>query len=383
MACLDKPSFLINIQMKSFLTSLFILLTTISFAQQSCPKWGPYVKTKGLAKQNAELMMADVMFPTAGLAPYTYACSVQFGIGKSGGYCGIQKAGDNEKRFTNNIFSIWDFPNKIQITATYKDPLTFVGGFGGEGTGLHSHADFNWKPDQWYTNIIRRWSLNDSTTNVGYWIYDHTAKTYKHYVTFVVPEAKAMLHGDLGSFLENFADDSKKSRTAVYKSYWMLGDQNNWLHPDTLIAEAGVGSWKAEAQEGGVKLTSCGTEIGPSRYSFPVKEKSNQPEIVKAPSIYDLSSYYDHTQKKIFVNWSILNTATPQLSYAVNIYDNKQKSGKLIATLNGTDPDLNMVGIAVSNLQLKSQDYYITLQLTDIFGQTTPIKTTILRELKP
>jgi len=79
----------------------------------------------------------------------------------------------------------------------------------------------------------------------------------------------------------------------------------------------------------------------------------------------------------------MLDTATPQLSYAVNIYDNWQKSGKPIASLNGVDPDLNMIGIAVSNLQLKNQDYYITLQLTDIFGKTTPIKTTVLRELKP
>src|ERR1700754_937199 len=76
---------------------------------QSCPKWGPYVKTPSF-KGTGILMMADVMMPADGLAPYTYACSVQFGIGKSGGYCGIQLAGPHEPRIPNNIFSIWDFP---------------------------------------------------------------------------------------------------------------------------------------------------------------------------------------------------------------------------------------------------------------------------------
>lgn len=369
------------------LKHLFTLILTFtiiahSFAQQSCPKWGPYVKTVKMGKIKAELMMADVMFPAEGLAPYTYACSVQFGIGKSGGYCGIQKAGLKETRIPNNIFSIWDFPNKIQLAAQYKDPLTFVGGFGGEGTGLHSHADFGWKPNHWYTNIVKRWTVNDSTTLVGYWIYDQSEKTYKHYVTFVVPEKEAMLHGDIGSFLENFADDQKRSRTAIYKAYWMLTDENKWAHPDSLVAEAGEGSWKAEKYgTDGVKVTSCGTSPWQRKTFYPTNQK-DKPGIIPA-DVYDLASYYDHTQKKIFVNWSIQPTATPQLSYEVSIYDNSTYTGKAIASIKGTDPDLNSIGIAVKGLNLKAQDYYITLQISDIFGQLSPIKKAVLEEKKP
>jgi hypothetical protein len=360
-----------------------IALSSYSFAQQSCPKWGPYVKTVHMSKINAELMMADVMMPSDGIAPYTYACSVQFGIGKSGGYCGIQKAGPDEKnRIPNNIFSVWDFPNKIQIAALYKDPLTFVGGFGGEGTGLHSHADFGWQPDHWYTNIVRRWSVNDSTTLVGYWIYDQSEKTFRHYVTFAVPEKSAMLHGDIGSFLENFADDQKRSRTAVYRSYWMLNDQHKWIHPDSLVAEAGEGSWKAERYgNDGVKVTSCGTMPWQKKSFYPVTQKNN-PEIIPA-DIYDLASYYDHSQNKIFVNWSVLPTATPQLSYIVQIFDNNSYSGAPIAMIKGTDPDLTSVSVAVKDFNLKNQDYYIALQITDIFDQVSPVKKTVLEEKKP
>lgn len=366
---------------------IFMLVFILAFikhgeAQQSCPKWGPYVKTVGFGKSNAELMMADVMIPTDGIAPYTYACSVQFGIGKSGGYCGIQHAGLNENRPLNNIFSIWDFPNKVQISAQYKDPLTMVGGFGGEGTGLHSHADFGWIPGHWYTNIVKRWTTNDSTTMVGYWIYDQTAKTYRHYVTFAVPEKDAMLHGDIGSFLENFADEQKRSRTAVYRAYWMLTAEGKWIHPDSLLAEAGQGSWKADRYgDDGVKATSCGTMPWQKNTYYKVKQ-ADKPAL-DAASIYDMGSYYDHSLKNIVIDWCVQATATPQLNYDVKIFDNEACTGAPIASSKGTDPDAHMINIPVKDLNLKNQDYYITLQVTDIFGQVSPVKKITLEEKHP
>ncbi|MGZ3819202.1 MAG: hypothetical protein ACXVB6_01325, partial [Mucilaginibacter sp.] len=76
-------------------------------------------------------------------------------------------------------------------------------------------------------------------------------------------------------------------------------------------------------------------------------------------------------------------TATPQLSYEVQIFDNSSYAGKPLVSVKGTDPDLNSVSIAVKDLNLKNQDYYITLQITDIFGQQSPIKKAVLEEKKP
>jgi len=42
-----------------------------------------------------------------------------------------------------------------------------------------------------------------------------------------------------------------------------------------------------------------------------------------------------------------------------------------------------MINIPVNNFNLKNQDYYITLQVTDIFGQTSPIKKITLEEKHP
>ena len=368
----------------AFLLIILIRTNENQVYAQSCPKWGPYVKTPSF-KGSGVLMMADVMMPADGLAPYTYACSVQFGIGKSGGYCGIQKAGpDQPERIPNNIFSIWDFPNKVQILTSYKDPLTFVGGFGGEGTGLHSHADFGWQPGQWYTNVVRSWVSNDSTTNVGYWIFDQTAGTWKHYVSFVVPEPNARLHGNIGSFLENFADQQKRPRTAAYRSYWMLQTGGVWIHPDSLYAAAGEGSWKAQAYgKDGVLLTSCGTDQNvPSHYQFPVV-MDDRPAIVKKPVVYDLAAYYDVKNRKVNVDWSLQATASPQLSYQVALYDNPKCTGRPLAVAGGIDPDVNMITIPVGGIELKRQNYYVSLQIRDIFEQDADIKIFELHDLKP
>jgi len=213
-------------------------------------------------------------------------------------------------------------------------------------------------------------------------VYDQTEKTYRHYVTFAVPEKDAMLHGDIGSFLENFADEQKRSRTAQYKSYWMLAAGDKWVHPDSLVAEAGQGPWKAERfGDDGVRVTSCGTMPWQPNTFYKVKQ-ADKPALAAA-GVFDLGSYYDHTLKKIVVDWSIQPTNTPQLTYEVKIFDNEACTGTPVASLNGTDPDVNKVNIPVNNLNLKNQDYYITSQVTDIFGQTAPLKKAVLEEKHP
>lgn len=366
------------------LVFIFLSVACSLYAQeQSCPKWGPYVVTNNMNSTAGILMMSDVMFPSNGIAPFTYASSINFKIGKSGGYCGIQQAALHEKRRGNNIFSIWDFPNKVQITASYKDPGTYVGGFGGEGTGLHSHNDFGWTADHWYTNIVRSWTLNDSTTMVGYWLYDQTANAWKHYVTFEVPEAHALLHGDIGSFLENFADNAKSTRLGQYRNYYMLKENGQWIHPDTLIAKAGAGSWAAKKiGEDGVELSSCGIVIGPEKYSFAVKMPAIPP-IIKQPAVHDVAGYYDKSKQIVHVDWSVAPEDMPQLAYAVSLYDNAQCTGKPLATIAGTDPDITMINIPVKKIELKIQNYYIAFTITDIFNQQSPSKIFELHELHP
>ena len=331
--------------------------------------------------------MADVMIPKEGNTSYTYTCAVQFGIGKSGGYCGLQNTnGDEGKQHPlNNIFSIWDFPNKVQIHAVYKDPLTYVGGFGGEGTGLHSHCNFGWVPGEWYTHVVRRWYNGGDTTLVAYFIYDHQQQQWRHYVTFAVPERDAKLHSSISSFLENFADEKKRSRTSYYKSYWLLTTEGKWLKADSLVADAGEGVWNAEAyNNNGIKLTSCGaTIIRKGKVAFAVNEKEAKPIVCKSAEVYEMGAYYDKQDKKIYVNWSINNSASPQLSYTVALYKDSSCQGNSLSVTNGIDPDLRTVILQTDKLDTDKRTYYVLLTLTDIFNQTSVPQKFALEDVKP
>ncbi len=366
------------------LFALPILATTaITAHAQSCPKWGPYAGAVD-SSGRADLMMADVMVPRSGMAPFTYSCVIQFSLGASGGYCGIQDGdGSDSVRPYNNIFSVWDYPNKIQIQETYKDPMTFVGGFGNEGTGLHSHCDFGWQPDRWYTNVVRRWWDGGKTTDVAYFIYDHTNNKWRHYVTFAVPEENAFLKGHISSFLENFADDTKHARTTNYRGYWKLLADGRWSQPDSISTDAGEGNWNSAAyEEDGVSLTSCGKEmVNGHKKSFPVRHQAAPPAFSKG-KIYDLGAYYDLEDNTVHVNWSIADSAAPQLAYELKIFDAGGSASVPVASSAGYGPEIRAKVLSVPGLSVDKKKYTIVLTIKDIFNQKSAPKEISLSRLK-
>jgi hypothetical protein len=360
-----------------------LAMTAYAGHAQSCPKWGPYagaVESSG----RADLMMADVMVPLSGMAPFTYSCVIQFKLGKSGGYCGIQDGdGSDSVRPFNNIFSVWDYPNKIQIRDTYKDPSTFVGGFGNEGTGLHSHCDFGWQPDHWYTNVVRRWWDGGKTTQVAYFIYDQTRKKWRHYVTFAVPEENAYLDGHISSFLENFADDGKRTRTTYYRAYWKLLADGRWAQPDSINTDAGVGNWNSSAYgDDGISLSSCGKEaVNGEKKSFPVRLRAATPAFATG-EIYDLGAYYDLSDKTVHIDWSIVDSAAPQLSYELKIFDAAGAGATPIASVSGYGPEIREKVLSVPGLFVDKKEYFIVLTIKDIFNHYSEPKTIIVSRLK-
>jgi hypothetical protein len=362
------------------------LLMSLGTQAQYGPKWGPYIGTENL-KGQADLLMADVMTPSGKMAPYTYSCSIQFSLGRSGGYCGLQYENltDSLRPF-NNIFSIWDYPNKVQIIHSYKDPETYVDGFGGEGTGLHSHNDFGWKPDQWYTNVVRRWYAGGDKTYAAYFIYDHTAKRWRHYVTLAVPQENAFLKASISSFLENFADEAKRTRTAYYKSYWALDTTGKWMKPTALKASAGPGNWKSAAYgNDGVALTSCGTEnINGVDTTYPVTSTENAPaaDVLAPGKVYSLASYYDKANKKLRVDWTVLASGAPQLVYKVDLYEGED-SKTPIKSIDGYGPEVRSVEIGDLELDLTKHSYKVVVNLVDIFNRPVESKDYDLHQYKP
>ncbi len=72
-----------------------------------------------------------------------YYCGCNWWPGSpAGGYTGIQDPGGGRH---NMIFSIWDTSPTLHPRVTEADTRTVFSRFGGEGTGAHTHLDYNWR----------------------------------------------------------------------------------------------------------------------------------------------------------------------------------------------------------------------------------------------
>jgi len=344
----------------------------------SCPSWGPYVEGLNMGTAgNGELMYSEVMTDAACMQYDTYWSTLNFSLGPRGGYGGIQnKQGD----IRNNIFSIWDVQDTTvpQCTAEYAIPGMNVGGFGGEGTGLHSDYVMNWTPGVWYATVTRRWSVGDGKTRIAFFMYDYGTQKWTHYITIVTPENNAYLQGNkVGGFLENWnSAASKATRCGYYRNFWIMNAGNVWSKPSIYQASAGTGSWGAEAafNNTAVKLISCGTTPGPtSSPQFTLNQTGTKPATVTTPEVLTLGAVYSNNS--VTVNWTMDQSKSPQLSYTINVYDNSSLTGTPVATKTVIRPEKRSETVALSST-LPAGTYYVTIQVTDIFNQPAAVTST-------
>jgi hypothetical protein len=365
---------------KNFFTTAFILLCVIpnaSFSQKTteatCPSWGPYVEAQNLGTKNGLLLMCDIMADESCITYHTYWSTINFNIGPRGGYCGIQRKTDDGGVY-NNIFSIWDLKDskKPQCFAEYKIAGEFVSGFGGEGTGLHSHNNMPWVPGQKYCTAIRRWYTKAGQTRVGFFMYDYTNATWTHYITAVTPEDNAFfINPSFGGFLEKFSGDPLQ-RCGYWSNWWKLNEDETWNKATSIKCQAGKGTWKAEKiNDSTVKMYSCGSYAAPdSIYHFNVNIPGDKPSVAVAAEILKATASYKNAGKQITISWVINKSKAPQLGYNIEVYDNKNCSGKFLYNKTNIVPQTREEHIATQGLQ-KGKKYYVAIQVKDIFDQSS------------
>jgi hypothetical protein len=176
-------------------------------------------------------------------APAIYYCGANWHPGEpAGGYCGIQHNGTQERR---TIFSIWDTSPQLHPKVTEADPDTVFGRFGGEGEGGHTHMLWPWNTNETFQFFVRKQPGSETnTTDACYYIYDRSAKEWRHSATITSPDggqrSVATLGGGINSFLENFAGrDREVPKLAIYRL---------WLGPSVdgmkcLTIARGDGMW--------------------------------------------------------------------------------------------------------------------------------------------
>jgi hypothetical protein len=150
------------------------------------------------------------------------------------GYFGIQVNSPTERRI---IFSVWDnsnqkisregVPQSDRVTLVAKGPGVFVGGFGNEGTGLHSHLVYHWHKNETYRFIVTEQPDGTHTIYSGWFWFPHR-KIWSLIASFRAPYDTHNLTG-LYSFIEDFwGTNGNIRRRAEFGPTWCRLDDGTW-----------------------------------------------------------------------------------------------------------------------------------------------------------
>lgn len=321
-----------------------------------------------------QLLMHDVCVPSNGLTKHTYYCCLQWNAGKEGGgYCGIQDHPDG-KVF---IFSMWDpvTSTKDEIKAVHVGHGTQISRFGGEGTGLKSmNFSVGWKPDHWYTIVVRRWEKDDHSY-FGFWVLDQTEKIWRHFATFDYPVNSVCFTTRTACFVEDWCGTGENTRCAHYKNGFKYTCDNKWLYfkescfyvnqeePTKRYNEnydCVVQDSQSFCIRTGGKDTTPTEGVGPRcNFSLGNTDKNSCPEL-------PLLEFEFHVSPENSIVWKIPESSIPQLSCLIKV------NGMERFTM--VDPELRS-----ANIDLKSSNHgdEVEVILTDILNRVVSKKLSI------
>ncbi|WP_423736998.1 DUF3472 domain-containing protein [Chitinophaga caseinilytica] len=151
------------------------------------------------------------------------------------GYFGMQVNGPDERRI---IFSVWDSGkepdsrDKVayedQVTLLAKGDSVIAHGFGGEGTGGHSHWVYDWKAGQTYKFLMHA-VPKGTTTQYSAYFFVPEHNEWKLIASFRAPKDGKYM-GHLYSFLENFSfENGHVYRKGYYGNHWIKTPQGEWI----------------------------------------------------------------------------------------------------------------------------------------------------------
>jgi hypothetical protein len=176
-------------------------------------------------------------------APTIYYCGCNWWPGApAGGYTGIQDPGGGRH---NMIFSIWDTSPTLHPSVVKQDPKTVSNRFGGEGTGAHTHYDYDWTLGKTYRYYVTKaQSANHENTLCTVYFFDDASKRWVDEATISCPNDSGVsvktFGGGLNAFLENWSGrDKALPKLALYRMW--LGTSADDLTPVT--EGAGDGTW--------------------------------------------------------------------------------------------------------------------------------------------
>jgi len=233
---------------------------------------------------DAQVLMVDIEVDSS--SNNTYYAPINF----TGGYCGIQDVNDSRRTLH---FSLWDYvdgdvsavPPGAEAKVLWKGYHVSSSGFGGEGTGVKTWKDYDWKNNQTYRLLVKMRSVViDSFPGAtrDYWVYDPEFTEWMHIATLWRADnpTSGSAETDLGEvhvFVEDWAATAewhrscyvfnarKKYRAGSWhtyeKAYYSINDQEN--NPAT--ADGHDPNTQAEVLDNKIWLATGGDSIYENR----------------------------------------------------------------------------------------------------------------------
>lgn len=154
----------------------------------------------------------------------TYFCAAGFGHG----YFGIQQM--DGKQPGRVIFSVWDPAKKgdgvhqasvaetDRASVVYAMPKLHVDRFGNEGTGQHTHLDYDWRVGTTYQFLVTAAVVDGKSRSAAYF-KPAAEPAWTHVATLQTDAAGATLSG-LYSFVEDFHGRPSDRRRGSFGNAW-------------------------------------------------------------------------------------------------------------------------------------------------------------------
>lgn len=181
--------------------------------------------------KNVEWFYGEIKVPAGEDKIGTYFMSCGF----HRGYFGMQVNSSVERRI---IFSVWDAGgepeerSKVkyedQVVLLAKGDSVYASGFGGEGTGGHSHWIYPWKAGETYHFLMHSVPTGTTTTYTAYF-YVPEHREWKLIASFRAPKDGKYM-GHLYSFLENFSfENGHLGRKGYFGNHWIKTNTGEWI----------------------------------------------------------------------------------------------------------------------------------------------------------
>lgn len=322
---------------------------------------------------DGDMLIGRVQIPYATLR--TYYCLLHWNAGQEGGgYCGLQRGGFGSagEIFKHFHYSIWNSASSPDsIRTIYRDEMTYIDPFGGEGTGKKCLWPFEWVDGDWYTLATRIWHQGGET-RFGFWVRDEQSLRWYHVVSLGYPVDDVWFYGCTGAFLEDFGQSAEEERRMHSRGGWKRSTQLAWVPYDSVrFGSAGTHGAHNGGEEDDYCFMEAGGTIEPEISDGTWLHLPNHPPIPElgTPGIDNVTAFLDAEVESVQVTWYLSELSSPQYEYRVSVVKNADRPALVQQRYSDTSPSTR--SIKFSSAEIDTATTTIGVSIVDIFGNSS------------